>query len=114
MQETEVTVTVTEQEGIVPRGHQRISWFLRDGERWCPIARAPNASVLSRDAPPGVVWQRQVELRLPVGARLLRVWSEPAAPARRDPFDYLRRETRLVARTVSRREFVVGRRGELE
>jgi len=111
--ETLVTVEVTEQEVVVARGHQRTSWLVRDGRRWRPASGAPTATVTLRDPPPGTVWERTIELRVAPGTLLLRHDSRPAPARRCDPLEHLQRETRLAARIVQRRIYLVDRRGAL-
>ncbi len=111
--ETLVTVEVTERETVVARGHQRTSWLVRDGRRWSPAGGAPGASVTLRDAPPGTVWERSIELRVAPGTLLLRLESRPAPARRRDPLEHLQREARLPPLVVQRRIFAVDRRGAL-
>jgi hypothetical protein len=56
--------------------------------------------------PPGVVWQRPVELRLPKGTRLLSRLTSPHVE-RLAPHEYLERGRLGVGRKVAEEEFVV-------
>lgn len=108
-----VTVVVTEHEVVVPRGHQRVTWFVREGNAWLPTERLENAIVTLKESPPGTVWERTIDLRVLPGTELMRLESRPGPPRRQDPLDYLRQEVRLAPREVRRLYFLVDPRGNL-
>jgi len=107
------SIELNDGEVVVARGTRAITWWVRKGESWINARGWPGAKVEQLAAGPGTVWQCRLELELPLGTVLMRVESHPVALARKDPFDYLERETRRARRKVTRTYFKVGRRGAL-
>ena len=106
-------VELTDGEVVVARGTRAITWWVRTGDAWINARGCPGAKVEQLDAGPGTVWQCRLDLELPRGTLLMRVESHPLRTGRKDPFEYLERETRRARRRVLRTYFKVGRRGEL-
>ena len=100
-------------EAVSKGGTRRVSWHVAQGERWLAAANYPGARVNLEDRRPGVVWQRRVVLSLPVGAKLMRVESEPSSGVQRDPLAYLWKGARSAPQKVQRSYFSVGPRGSL-
>jgi hypothetical protein len=107
------SIELNDGEVVVARGTRAISWWVRKGEGWVNARGWPGAKVEQLDAGPGTVWQCRLELELPLGTVLMRVESHPVPLSRKDPFEYLERETRRARRKVRRTYFKVGRRGAL-
>ena len=109
-----VRVAVVESEQVVARGVRCVRWRLLGGARDANVAELPGARVESLPSAPGVVWQRRIELSLPVGARLEREVTSPGDAPRRDVLEHLERKRRGVAQRVARDRYVVLRDGRLE
>ena len=107
------SIELTDGEFVVKRGTRAISGWVRKSDGWINARESPGAKVEQLDAGPGTVWQCRLDLELPRGTLLMRVESRPVPAARKDPLEYLERETRRARRTVIRTYFKVGRRGEL-
>jgi len=108
-----VKVELFESESIVARGRKRVSWVVRYNDAWVSAAEYPGATSESLSPGPGTVWERRVELDLPVGTRVCRIESAPSPEPARDALDYLTREQLRPRRRSRRSELVVGTRGEL-
>jgi len=116
MSATEFAIALEAFEAIVDGGVRRVSWHVADGEDWIAADQYRDAIVEMVERSPGVVWRRSMRLRLPVGARLMRVESLPQerATQKKDPLSYLWGSPRASAQQVQRRYFTVDRRGRLE
>lgn len=88
-------------------------WFLPLSDGWVrakdhPDAEMEEALAERRDSncPPGTIWRREVELKLPAGTPLL---SRVTTPLVEDlaPLDYLTKERRGVRRHVEETWFIV-------
>jgi hypothetical protein len=109
-----VVVEVRASEAIVPHGVAKTTWWVFDGQRWRSVKEHPDATLERQDSPPGVVWETRAELRLPVGAWLMRVRTRPRQQQFRDPMRYLRGESLRAHWHTQRSYFVVGPRGVLQ
>jgi hypothetical protein len=109
-----VRVELVESEEVVGRGVRCVRWRLLSGARGTAVARVPGAVVESLPSAPGVVWQRRIELSLPVGARLEREVTSPRESSRVEVLEHLGRERRGVAQRVAKDCYVVLRDGRLE
>ena len=107
------SIELDDGEVVVARGTRAISWWVRKGDGWINARGWPGAKVEQLPPGPGTVWQCRLELELPLGTVLMRVESRPVPLARKDPLDYLERETRRARRKVTRTYFKVGSRGAL-
>lgn len=116
-------ISVTDCSSIVPRGEQIRIWWVRLNDGWVRAHQYPGAEVElggGERCPPGVVWRREIELRLDRGALLRCAVSEPAPDEGLQPLDYLRREIRSARRRRRVRTFRVtgnyrlSRAGELD
>jgi hypothetical protein len=106
-------IELTEGESVSAHGTQRVSWRVRRADGWIRAGEWPGAVERLLDSKAGTVWERRIELELVAGTLLERVVSKPGAPKTRDALEYLRRETRAVARQTQRTLFRVTARGEL-
>jgi len=106
-------VELFESETIVARGRRRVAYWVRYNDGWTPAREHPAASVEQLSPAPGTVWERRVCLELAVGTRLLYVESAPRPEPARDPLEYLGMQRQGPKRRSTRRELVVGPRGEL-
>lgn len=100
-------------EAIVPGGVRRVTWLISGDREWTLVSELPNAKVTQLDCGPGMVWQRQVAITLPVGARLMRVESIPKRAPARDPLAYLLGPPEGAGRQTRRHQFVVAAGGAL-
>jgi hypothetical protein len=100
-------------EAVTRGGVRRVTWHVSEQDEWVSVAATPGAQLDYQDRGPGMVWRRQVRLRLPVGAELMRVESEPARDAPKDPLAYLWGARRGTERRVRRSYFRVGEQGKL-
>jgi hypothetical protein len=100
-------------EAVTRGGVRRVTWHVSEQDDWVSVTATPGALVENRDRGPGVVWRTQVRLRLPLGAELMRVESEPARDAPKDPMAYLWGARRGAERRVKRSYFQVGEQGKL-
>lgn len=94
-------------------GHVKTTWTIKQGEEWILASQYPGAQTEMMDAGPGTVWERYLELEVPVGALVVRTNSAPGQGPRRDVLSYLTRETREVARRVVRQFYRVAPNGDL-
>ena len=108
-----VRVELFESETIVGRGRKQVTYLLRVNDAWILASEHPGAVSERLSSGPGTVWERRLELELPVGARLCRVVSSPLSEPSRDALEYLTDARRGPRRTTRRRELVVDRRGAL-
>lgn len=106
-------VSVADHERIVPHGAARATWFVRKGEAWVKAAEWEGVSSTRRDAGPGTVWERTLDLELPIGTELMRVETRPRAVPVRDPLSYLTSETKRPPRATRRTYYRVERGGRL-
>lgn len=113
MKQMEHEIQLEMFEAVTSGGTRRVSWHVAEGERWLAAANYPGARVDLVDRKPGVVWQRRVVLCLPMGARLMRVESQPGSTVQRDPLAYLWKAGRSAPQKVQRSYFSVGPRGSL-
>ena len=109
-----VRVEVVESEQVVARGVRCVRWRLWSGTRWTDVAGLPSAHVESLPSAPGVVWQRRIEISLPVGARLEREVTSPRQAQRVEVLEHLARDRRRAAQRVAKDRYVVLRDGRLE
>lgn len=107
------TVEVIDEERIVPRGTAQVNWFVRLNDAWVHVSTWPGAHSERLDAGAGTVWQSRTEIKVPRGARLMRVESRPSDYARESPLDYLTRGAPSKSRRVRRNYYLVGRAGNL-
>ncbi len=108
------SVEMTDAEHVVPHGHARRTWLVRQGDAWCAAASWPGALIERLDAGPGTVWERRIVVELEVGALLMRVESSPGRVVRRSALDHLMRQARRAPRRVRRAYFRVRPGGALE
>ena len=114
MSDQQYAIALEAFEAVVDGGVRRVSWHVADGENWITAAEYPGASVELQDRSPGVVWRRSMLLRLPAGARLMRIESVPQPRGgQKDPLSYLWGSPRASAQQVRRRYFTVDVRGRL-
>jgi hypothetical protein len=106
-------IELTDAESVTDRGTLRVSWLVRHNDGWVRAADYPGATQERLQAGPGTVWESRIELELAEGTLLARVESRPGARTRKDPLEYLRRETRAPARDVQRLLYRVGASGAL-
>lgn len=100
-------VFLTDAATVVARGERVRVWFVRLGQGWVRAREHPEALVeeLSSErgddrCPPGTVWQRSVELVLPVGTVLRSTVSAPRRE-RLSTVDYLTRGKVAKGREVT-------------
>lgn len=99
---------------VVTRGGvRRVTWLVDQEQEWVSAATFPGAELERRDRGPGMVWLCKVLLRLPLGARLMRVESQPERSEPKDPLAYLWSARRSTDRRVQRSFFEVGDQGRL-
>lgn len=98
---------------VVRGGVRRVTWRVADGDDWLSAPDFPGAAVENRDRAPGMVWLRRVIIRLPVGARLMRVESAPERALAKDPLAYLWGAPRSREWRVKRSYFIVSDHGQL-
>lgn len=108
-----VRVELFESERIVPRGRKKVSYVVRFRDAWVSASEHPDAEIENLSPGPGTVWERRIELGLPVGTRVCRIESAPAEDVARDALDYLTEDRRGPRRVGRRRELVVNARGHL-
>lgn len=109
-----VWIELSAYERIVPRGTERVTWWVYADERWIAVRNHPAVELESQSPPPQVIWQTTARLQLLPGSWLLRITRSPLSEPERDPMHYLAREA-LKARTkIGRQYFRTGRRGELQ
>jgi hypothetical protein len=101
-------------ETVMRGGTRRVTWHISEQDAWLSVADYPGARVEQQERAPGTVWRRHVRVSLPLGAQLMRVDSEPAADAPRDPLAYLWGAPRAAGRRVRRSYFSVVEHGKLE
>jgi hypothetical protein len=101
-------------EVIALRGVRRVAWYVAEEERWVPVASILGARVENQDSTPGVVWRRQIFLRIAPGTRLMRIESKPDKARPSDPLAYLWKNERGAKQDVVRSYFRVGAAGGLE
>jgi hypothetical protein len=101
-------------ETVMRGGTRRVTWHVLEQDAWLSVADYPGARVENQDRAPGTVWRRHVLVSLPLGAQLMRVDSEPAGDAPKDPLAYLWGAPRAAGRRVRRSYFNVGEQGQLE
>jgi hypothetical protein len=109
-----VRVTLTADERTVEGGTASTSWRYFDGTRWLSLRDHPQATMTRLDCGPGMTWQTQAEVSLPVGSWLLRVDRFPNhrhQPS--DPMEYLRRQVRTRRYAVRHSFFRITRDGSL-
>jgi hypothetical protein len=109
----EVQIELTEGEYVAERGKRALTWLIRINDGWAHVSEWPGAEIERCQARSGTVWESLTRLTVPLGTRLTRVESRPAAYAARDALDYLKRAPTQVARRVFRQEYRVGSRGAL-
>jgi len=108
-----VRVELVESEAVVARGVRCVRWRLLSEGRGSDVASLPGARVESLPSSPGVVWQRRIELSLPVGARLEREVTSPGEQRRIEVLEHLGRDRRGAAQRVVKHRYVVLRDGRL-
>lgn len=106
-------VEVVDEERIVPRGTAQVNWFVRLNDAWIHVSNWPGARSERLEAGAGTVWQSRTEIRVPRGARLMRVESRPSGYTRESPLEYLTRGAPSKSRRVRRNYYFVGRSGDL-
>ncbi len=106
-------VELVESELIRGRGTRKVSWRVQRADGWIAVSDWPGAVRQQLEPGPGTIWETRIELELPTGTRLERIESSPAPPERRDPLEYLSRETRSTKRQVRRTPYRVSARGEV-
>ena len=107
------SIELTDGEFVVNRGTRVISWWVKKADGWLNARGWPDAEIEQLESGPGTVWECRIRLALARGTLLMRVESRPTRAARKDPLEYLARETRRARREVKRTYFRVGRCGEL-
>ena len=90
-----------------------MTWHVASDGKWTSVAELPGASIESLDKGPGMIWKRQVRVRLAHGTLLMSVDSIPGPAAPKDPLDYLWDQRPRTARQVRRSYFRVGSAGRL-
>lgn len=100
-------------EAVTRGGMRRVTWHWANEDEWVSVTQLPGAELEARPNGPGVVWRKQVKVRLEHGARLMRVESLPDRAPPKDPMDYLWQGRRGVARQVKRDYFKVTDGGKL-
>ena len=100
-------------EVVTRGGMRRVTWHLANEDEWVSVTQLPGAELTQRPNGPGVVWRKQVKVRLELGARLMRVESLPDRAPPKDPMDYLWQARRGVVRKVKRDYFRVDNGGKL-
>ena len=106
-------VELTEFERIVTRGVQRQTWAVRTLGRWVPAAKVDGAVLIDCPRRVGVVWQRQIRLRLVPGTRLLSTLESPQNDKPRDVFSVITVDARSNTK-VRKTEFCLTPEGKLE
>ena len=107
-----VSVELTEGEYIAARGKTTVTWLIKLNDAWVHISEWPGAEQERCQTKSGMVWQNLTRLSVQPGTQLTRVESRPAPYAKRDALDYLK-SAPDVKRLTIRREFRVGKRGDL-
>jgi hypothetical protein len=108
-----VCIELVEEEVVVEHGTRRVVWFVRHADAWEHASAWPGTVTTQRDAGPGTVWERVLELEVPIGTPLMRVETRPAPAPPRNALDYLRQEQRVAARHVRRAYFRADAHGRL-
>ncbi len=106
-------IEVIDEERIAPRGTAQVNWFVRLNDAWIHVSTWAGAASERLDAGAGTVWQSRTELRVPRGARLMRVESRPNDYTRESPLEYLTRGAPSKSRRVRRTYYLVNRSGDL-
>jgi len=90
-------VHLLDEATVVERGERVRVWFMLHGDSWVRAADHPGATVEMSSSergdgncPPGTVWQRSIDLVLPVETPLLSRTTSPRAEVLQ-PMEYLRR-----------------------
>jgi hypothetical protein len=100
-------------EVVVRGGVRRVTWLLDKEDEWISVTQLPGAELERKDRGPGMVWHCRVLVRLPRGARLMRVESQPQRSEPKDPLEYLWSARRSSEKRVQRSYFQVGDQGRL-
>lgn len=101
-------------ESVTRGGVRRVTWHVASEDSWVSVTELPGAELRAPASARGVIWRKQVIVELPLGARLMRVESEPERAPPKDPMAYLWQTRGGVRRKVNRSYFRVGRAGRLE
>ncbi len=101
-------------ESVTRGGVRRVTWHVASEDDWVSVTTLPGAELRAPDSVPGVIWRKQVIVELELGARLMRVESEPERAPPKDPMAYLWQAQGGARRKVKRSYFRVGRAGRLE
>lgn len=112
-QPTQVHITLTSQKIVVPHGTATTVWYVQSGHTWCPAHAVTGAQVEAVDQRPGVVWQSQITLSVPVGSLLKSAESVPAPVEDKDPMSYLRQGRHVAQRRTREVLYRVGPQGQL-
>jgi hypothetical protein len=110
---TSVEVELEIFETVVRGGVRRVTWHVENEDDWISATVSPGAQVDRQDNSPGTVWRTRVLVRLPLGAKLMRVESEPDRQKSEDPLAYFWSAPRVHPRLVKRSYFQVADRGRL-
>jgi hypothetical protein len=107
----EVELQISE---VVTRGGvRRVTWLLDKEDEWISVAKLPGVELERGDRGPGMVWLCRVRLQLPLGARLMRVESQPQRGEPKDPLAYFWSARSSAQKRVDRSYFQVGDQGRL-
>lgn len=109
-----VWVELSAYERIVPRGTERVTWWVYAEDRWLSVRKHPDVELEAQSPAPQTIWQTTARLQLAPGSWLLRITRSPLSEPERDPMHYLGREARTVRTKIGRQYFRVGRRAELQ
>jgi hypothetical protein len=101
-------------ESVTRGGVRRVTWHVaKDDDTWLSVTEVPGADIRDPASTAGVIWHKHVLVTLPLGARLMRVESEPERAPPKDPMAYLWQGRPGVRRKVKRSYFRVGAAGKL-
>jgi hypothetical protein len=106
-------VHLVDEATVVERGERLRVWFLPHNDTWIRAKDHPGAEqdeALSdrqdQHCPPGTIWKRQLELRLPPGTPLLSRVTTPLIE-KMEALSYLMKERRGMRRHIEETWFVV-------
>lgn len=100
-------------EAVVRGGVRRVTWHVEQEDDWISATAYPGAQMNRQDNSPGTVWRTRVLVQLPLGAKLMRVESEPERQKSQDPLAYFWSAPRVHPRLVRRSYFRVDSGGRL-
>ena len=113
MVEGDYEIELQISEIVVRGGVRRVTWLLDKEDEWISVTQLPGAELERGDRGPGMVWLCRVRLRLPRGARLMRVESQPQRSEPKDPLTYFWSARASTEKRVQRSYFQIGDQGRL-